>query len=339
MTTELAKDAFTQQNFLLAHEFYETSLVRNCNRKTERAKNVCSKSNRGCISETNLDLFYGYGDSLAKLGRLKESFDVYAHICQQFHGIVPVDSLKCLAISLIEQIRQLLVTTWRSNNLSGLSNNLSNDDMISDNCSNVDTQSIINRITKNPIDPLLCSICEDILKYPVTSICGHTFCRQCCFGRTECFVCGHNFFINSNNNDSLSSSSTSTSSSVTEVNQLHQSSSTALTTILATSSSSSASTSTFVNNCANNTLETTTSDIYTQCISFEQDVLIRRLVEKWWDPLLRATELNDEAQRHLESNALDAALKCCNQSLEYGKYQYISSPTYIKTFPPKKNMV
>lgn len=325
MTTELAKDAFTQQNFILAHEFYESSLGGGCVRKYTTVRNV-----KSCISDTNLELFYGYGDSLAKLGRLKESVDVYAHICQQLHGIVPVDSLKCLAISLIEHIRQLLVTTWRSNNISGLSSSNISDssDDISDNCSE-NTQNFISRLTKSPIDPLLCSICEDILKYPVTSICGHTFCRQCCFGRTECFVCGHNFFISSNNN-SLSSSSSSTSptsssssSTIVEVNQLHQSSSTN-TTSTTTVAAPSASTSTFVNNCANNTLTTTTttSDSYTQCISFEQDVLIRRLVEKWWESRLRATELNDEAQRHLESNALEEALKCCNQSLEYGKSNF-----------------
>lgn len=293
MTTELAKDAFTKQNFLLAYEIYETSLLRRCssnsNRSTMRNINNNSYNNKSCIGDTNLELFYGYGDSLAKLGRLKESFDVYAHICQQLYGIVPVDRLKCLAISLIEQIKSLLVTTWRSNNNSN--KYINNTTIFSDNNDN-DDESNVNR---NPIDPLLCSICEDILKYPVTSICGHTFCRQCCFGRTECFVCGHNFFSNSS-----SSSNTTTTTTTTP-------------TDIVIASSSSTSSSCFVSNynCANN-------DIYTHT-SFEQDVLIRRLVEKWWEPELRATELNDEAQRHLENNSLDEALKCCNKSLEYGK--------------------
>lgn len=311
-TTELAKDAFTQKNFLLAHEFYESSLLYETaaaaasTRKCKSVRNLNSSCNKSHRLDTNLELFYGYGDSLAKLGRLKESIDVYAHICQQLHGIVPLDSLKCLAISLIEHIRHLLVTTWRSNNVSFLSDDM----IISDTCSSDETtttKQLISRIvTKNPIDPLLCSICEDILKYPVTSICGHTFCRQCCFGRTECFVCGHNFFISSSLSSSTSSSASSSSSS-------SSSAASSQTTV----NQPSASTSTFVNDCANET--TICSDIYTQCISFEQDVLIRRLVEKWWEPQLRATELNDEAQRHLENNSLDEALKCCNQSLEYGK--------------------
>lgn len=66
-------------------------------------------------------------------------------------------------------------------------------------------------------------------------------------------------------------------------------------------------------------------------IGFEQDILIRRLVERWWGPELKAAELNEEAQRYLDGGmgpdggegddggqqqGLDEALRCCNQSLE-----------------------
>lgn len=60
------------------------------------------------------------------------------------------------------------------------------------------------------------------------------------------------------------------------------------------------------------------------CGGFEQDILVRRLVEKWWSPLLRASELNEEADGYLQRNLLDDALKCCNQSLEHGEYLLIN---------------
>jgi hypothetical protein len=56
-----------------------------------------------------------------------------------------------------------------------------------------------------------------------------------------------------------------------------------------------------------------------KCRGFEQDILIRKLVEKWWAPLLKASELNKEAEQHLERDLLDEALKTCNQSLEVGE--------------------
>lgn len=56
-----------------------------------------------------------------------------------------------------------------------------------------------------------------------------------------------------------------------------------------------------------------------KCRGFEQDILIRKLVEKWWAPLLKASELNKEAEQHLERDLLDEALKTCNQSLEIGE--------------------
>lgn len=56
-----------------------------------------------------------------------------------------------------------------------------------------------------------------------------------------------------------------------------------------------------------------------RCGGFEQDILIRKLVEKWWAPLISASESNKEAERNLDQNFLDEALKNCNQSLEKGQ--------------------
>lgn len=248
MTTGLAKDAFIHHNNQLACEFYEMSIKQT--KYNEIYKN--------CLKKTNLELFYGYGDSLARLGRLKESFDVYAHICNHLYGMVPIDRLKHLAMSLVDSLKTFI--TWRTSTNTSNNNNNNKDDAI---------------------DPLLCSICEDILKYPVTSICGHTFCRQCCFGHTQCSECGQNFTI--------TSTTTSPNSSLSTFNVI-------------------------------TTKKSANMELEKYCVNFEQDILIRRLIEKWWEPQLRAAEMNDEAERYLENNLLEESLKCCNQSLEYGKY-------------------
>lgn len=246
MTTDVAKDAFTQHNYLLACEFYESCL-------SEKQQN----------SSPDLDIYYGYGDSLANVGRLKESFDVYAHICNLLYGIVPIDKLKHLVYSLVDSLKTLI--SWRSTISESSSTNDNSNNYNSNNKHNNNIGIVDLSIGGSCIDPLLCPICEDILKYPVTSICGHTFCRQCCFGRTQCNVCGQPYAA--------------------------------------------------------------TDD--TAATSFEQDVLIRRLVEKWWGPQLRAAEFNDEAQRCLENNLLDEALKSCNQSLELGKFSFISTINFL----------
>lgn len=48
---------------------------------------------------------------------------------------------------------------------------------------------------------------------------------------------------------------------------------------------------------------------------FKQDVLVSRLVEKWWAPNIQARFHNDEAQAQLQQDELDRALKSCNTSL------------------------
>lgn len=284
---ELAKDAFKNHNYILSCEIYER-LLRESGRKTT-------------------DLYFGYGDSLAKCSRIKDALDIYCHICYQLCEIIPVEKLKCLASSIIE-----FIVNKRTNPLNNAASASTNAD-------------------NEHVDPLSCPICEDVLKYPVTSLCGHTFCRECCFGRTKCIVCGQKFpVINTTTphqlephqepSSSRSATAAATSSSVARI----------MKNSTITSDGSSINNNENGNDCsesggsemdvyqsANNV--DIGSDASGRCGGFEQDILIRRLVEKWWSPSLKASELNEEAERFLERNLFDDALKSCNQSLEVGE--------------------
>lgn len=50
--------------------------------------------------------------------------------------------------------------------------------------------------------------------------------------------------------------------------------------------------------------------------NFEQDILIKKLIEKWFPHEIQASELNEETNEYLDLNSLDDALRCCNESLE-----------------------
>lgn len=285
---ELAKDAFIKHNYILSCEIYERLLRESGSRKTT-------------------ELYFGYGDSLAKCNRIKEALDIYAHICYQLCEIIPVEKLKCLASSIIEFIvnkRTNIITTTTISAANNSSTNISNSSIhLSTNADN-----------NEYVDALYCPICEDILKYPVTSLCGHTFCRECCFGRTKCIVCEQKFPI------------INTTLQHQEKNPAQQATtSSAVITTPITSAIVKNSTITSVNDSEDG--HNHDMDVYPYaecdeldgCGGFEQDILVRRLIEKWWSPHLKASEFNDEAEGYLERDLLDEALKCCNQSLELGE--------------------
>lgn len=288
---ELAKDAFKNHNYILSCEIYER-LLRESGRKTT-------------------ELYFGYGDSLAKCSRIKDALDIYCHICYQLCEIIPVEKLKCLASSIIE-----FIISKRTNPLSTAS---------SHSTTNSDNEYV---------DPLCCPICDDVLKCPVTSLCGHTFCRECCFGRTRCIVCGQKFpVINTTHNQHDTNLQPSSSGSTTNVAATLSSTVQIIKNSTITSELSSINNNENGNRCVESSgnemdvyqsvdIVDTNNDTGGRCGGFEQDILIRRLVEKWWSPSLKASELNEEAERFLVRNLLDDALKSCNQSLEVGKFTF-----------------
>lgn len=109
------------------------------------------------------------------------------------------------------------------------------------------------------VDPLLCGVCDDLLKLPVTAQCGHTFCRQCAISLRKCNRCPlsgqHRAFLAGEQ----------------------------------------------------------------RADALEKDVLISRLVDKWWGAELEVEPRNENARLYLDARQLDQALRCANESLEQGK--------------------
>ena len=155
--TELAKEAFASRNYRLAVEMYERCLKQQ--------------------SPTNFELLYGYGDSLAKCGRLREAIDVYSR-CSTL-GNVPFDKLRHLVTSLLEEIGLPQQNSQSVRSANCARNNFS----------------------------FPCPHCEGALYQPVTLDCGHTFCKLCL--DTCCRLCGYKrdesspimLFKNSNSNN------------------------------------------------------------------------------------------------------------------------------------------
>lgn len=151
------------------------------------------------------------------------------------------------------------------------------------------------------------SICGEVLKYPVTNLCGHSFCRECCFGHTKCNVCNQKFpTINTLHPNKQEPSC---SSSITASNTRPIGKNSTITSEIQTN-----------NEIISKFSDTNNNDSFNTCGGFEQDILIRKLVDKWWASLVTASEYNKEAERNLDRNLLDEALKSCNQSLDIGEF-------------------
>lgn len=272
---ELAKEALDNGNYQLAVELFE------CILQISDKLNTLSSSTSDSLLTINT--YIGYGDSLARCGRIHESFDVFVFICTQLGYSVPLEKLKQLTVGLLESVSStsvpLSLSTIASRRHSSLSiasnsngiidsaisevthkfgDNYSSS-TISNNCSSDRVVLLGNSKCSNDIDPFACPMCNDVLVSPVTVACGHTYCRDCIYDQSHCYVCGKPLQVYGN--------------------------------------------------------------------KFKQDVLIGRLIEKWWTPLLQARSHNNETDILLRQNALDQALKSCNDSLD--KCKYPKYPTTI----------
>lgn len=282
---DLARDAFMSCDYELACKLFKEVLAE---QSSSESSSSGQSSNQSSSRSQRLSLYYGYGDSLARSGRLKDALDVFSHISRvmlESGGLIPLDRLQHLTSAFIDT-----VLAFRGSSL------------------------VMKPVPSPSVDPLCCPICEDILRLPVTATCGHTFCRQCCFGHSSCPVCHTRFPTVPSSCVDAGAAAAGPSSTITLLSL----------PATATVTSSSSSSSSVSEELAGTSSASGKRD---SVIGFEQDILIRRLVERWWGPELKAAELNEEAQRYLDDgggggdggDGLDEALRCCNQSLENGE--------------------
>lgn len=143
--TELAKEAFASRNYRLAVEMYERNLKQQA---------------------PSFEVLVGYGDSLAKCGRIRESIGVYSK-CLAVGSVAP-ERLKHLANALLDELSGAATTT-------------------------------INFRRKIETS-FACPLCEGTLCQPVTSNCGHTYCKNCVEPGKSCRVCGQKIITVSETN-------------------------------------------------------------------------------------------------------------------------------------------
>lgn len=212
----------------------------------QRAVEIFERCIRDKKNYNTTNMYFGYGDALACSGRVELALDVYTHLSGQLEGTVPLDKLHHLSVALLKSVSNSnsVVENSINNRRSQQPHSAANGAGSVIGAINTDATTTVNRsdVVSELIDPLCCAICKNVLRSPVTAVCGHTFCGECC--QSQCCICG--------------------------------------------------------------AISTT----------FNSDVLVLRLVEKWWTP-----EANDKTIVHIQQNALDEALKSCNESLDKCKYR------------------
>lgn len=128
-----------------------------------------------------LDVLYGYADALAASGRLQASLEVFAHISRRLAGYaVPLEKLHHISVALVQSV----IGAGRRKPVPSTAP--ATDALASTTAATVAAASV---------DPLCCAICGDVLRSPMTALCGHTFCGDCLLGgqQQHCCLCGMAF--------------------------------------------------------------------------------------------------------------------------------------------------
>lgn len=193
---ELAKEAFDTGNYQLAVELFECILQIGDKMTTTTSTTTAAMSD----VRLTIDTYIGYGDSLARCGRIHESFDVFVLVCTQMGYVIPLDRLKQLTIGLLESVSTTITSTAKpSAHASGESKSkFSERQMMASADHSERVVSFDSNRCCSDIDPFVCPVCNDVLVSPVTIACGHTYCRLCIDDRTHCCVCGKALQLYSN---------------------------------------------------------------------------------------------------------------------------------------------
>lgn len=336
---ELAQEAFDSGSYQLAVELFE-HLLRHSN-----GVNVADcggyPPKRPMIS---IDTYIGYADALARCGRIRDSFDVFASISSQLSYTIPAHRLKHLSIGLLASIRSTAAWSIRqpSPQPQPMHDRLQRTQALCAQDQPAErrkyyrrvsrewlphrTRPGVDKVDKGEVDRRqVKQECADDDRAAMGRMDGIAD-RLRIFGTAEAVVAGDTPFSGCGFESAVfveqrllcGGDVMPTSSAANDLDGLLCAVCDHVLIYPVTMSCGH----TFCRDCVHNKTQCQVCNKYfvRHDESLKQDVLISRLVEKWWMPHIQAEIVNAKTETLLRQNALDEALKLCNESLEKCEY-------------------
>lgn len=346
---ELAQEAFDSGSYLLAVELFEHLL-----RHSSDVSADCGyqSAKRSVIS---IDTYIGYADALARCGRVRDSFDVYASISTQLGYSIATHRLKHVTIGLLASIRS--TSTWSIRQQPQPMHSHHNDRVHRKQALCVQDQSAEPRKyyqrmshewlphrTRPDEGDMMDKAGKAVDDYDKRQVKREFADGDLSMGRTDAaadrcrlsdgtagnqFQCCYEPPIFVEQRLLCGGDVMPSSAAPTDLDGLLCAVCEHVLIYPVTMSCGH----TFCRDCVHNKTQCQVCNKYfiRHGESLKQDVLISRLVEKWWMPHIQAEIVNGKTETLLRQNALDEALKLCNESLEkceYGTYTYGATTTY-----------
>lgn len=322
---ELAQETFDSGNYQLALELFEHIL---------RYSDKLGSQSEYEQSTMSIDSYIGYGDSLARCGRVLESFNVFAFICNRFGYSIPLQKLKHLtagllgsvnSVSIVKSLQQQQQQQQKSQKRPSQQQQMLSNLQQDQNCMKKYNMNTSHRTKLD--DPNRSNKSTD--NYVKNNDHNSIFkCTKWSFDHNETSIrkidsndYQHNIYSDSSNDNYYDSDYSILIDYKLNNNSKICNSDPFLCPICehvlfypVTMSCGH----TFCRDCVSSESQCQVCDKwFLRCNnSLKQDVLISRLVEKWWMPHIQAKIINDKAQTLLRQNTLDEALKSCNESLD-----------------------
>lgn len=367
---ELAQEAFDNGNYRLALELFG-HIIHFSDRYASSIKPLIS-----------IDTYIGYGDSLARCGHIRESFNVFVFICSKLGYSVPVHKLKHLTIGLLESVtkstevrqRRLSETQLPSKHLllkqqqqhqqqqslplapltqsdssecakfvlhecsqqrtkyngpAYAANNKNNGDIgkqIDEIETNVNRTQYVSHVYDHQLLSDYHEKCDGKKSDRMSSrIEASSNVKMDCKDKRWNSVESNHGNCCRNSDCSVVLDNRCNIKTISNVNEMDPLLCPMCAHVLLNPVTMSCG-HTFCRDCVHNETQCQVCDkrflVFGDAL--KQDVLITRLVEKWWMPYIQAESLNEKTQTLLRQNALDEALKSCNEVLEKCKYHHIA---------------